>query len=521
MINVLIAGSQATEYIFDDNINMYFHNENVKIVTYPPKFFLDDYENLVKFSIENEIDIVVFDLLFDVVKYRSKNENFLDLLDSFIMKVSKMEILPIYNSPRYVNRVIVDENWSDKSHTASEFISVKIQDARNKELDRIEDFLNGYNKIHILKFDKDCSALEYNKKMGFADLYFNQAYYLNQLIQFDEFANKCFDGFPVYLRFQNFDEIKKYIKVDNDLLNDNTIILLKNVDGAALAYQTVEGKNHFIFRELLKMDFIIDGSFGKTKRLIHRKNFYRSNLKCLNGIWYTEEINDRRLSGDGKPKRILFYFTPMAAPKWAIDNYSEQALPDRFKSLSRSLVKDTVLVRIADVNLTRGSYFMSSVNYPEYEKNIVEFINSKVKEYNVPKNNVVFYGFSRGGLGAIYYGKLLDYQVVSVDPVVNAEYFLNEKNDPHFLNGIRKISYIDDINNMDDSKQIYSKILLSNSGTFNKIFESSVLPLNTGKTIKKIDLKDTSLKWHGQIANQTVPESLALINQLLDDRLNI
>lgn len=307
MINVLIAGSQATEYIFDDNINMYFHNENVKIVTYPPKFFLDDYENLVKFSIENEIDIVVFDLLFDVVKYRSKNENFLDLLDSFIMKVSKMEILPIYNSPRYVNRVIVDENWSDKSHTASEFISVKIQDARNKELDRIEDFLNGYNKIHILKFYKDCSALEYNKKMGFADLYFNQAYYLNQLIQFDEFANKCFDGFPVYLRFQNFDEIKKYIKVDNDLLNDNTIILLKNVDGAALAYQTVEGKNHFIFRELLKMDFIIDGSFGKTKRLIHRKKFYRSNLKCLNGIWYTEEINDRRLSGDGKPKRVFCF----------------------------------------------------------------------------------------------------------------------------------------------------------------------------------------------------------------------
>lgn len=143
------------------------------------------------------------------------------------------------------------------------------------------------------------------------------------------------------------------------------------------------------------MDYIIDGSFGKTKRLIHRSNFYRSNMKKLHNIWYTEEINKKRLSGSNKPKRILFYFTPMSAPKWATDNFAEQALPDRFKSLSRSLVKDTLLIRIADVNLTRGSYFMSSVNYPEYEKNIVNFIYAKIKEYNVLKENIVFYGFSR------------------------------------------------------------------------------------------------------------------------------
>lgn len=373
-----------------------------------------------------------------------------------------------------------------------------------------------------MHFDERCSALEFNKKKGFSDLYFNQAYYLNQLIQFDKISKKYFDVFPTYLKFNSFDEIESYLnQSDNKLTDPNTVILIENVDGAALAYQTSSGKKQTVLRKLLQLDYIIDGSFGKTKRLIHRQSFYRANMKKLHNIWYTEEINKKRLSGFNKPKRILFYFTPMAAPKWAIDNFAEQALPDRFRSLSRSLVKDTLLVRIADVNLTRGSYFVPSVNYPEYSKNMISFIDSKIKEYNVPKKNVVFYGFSRGGLGSLYYGKLLDYQVVSVDPVVDASYFLNQKDDPHFLNGTRKISFVDEINDIDDTDQQYSKIILSNSGTVNQIFESSVVPLNEGSTLKKINLKDTNIRWHGQLANQTVPESLTLINQLLDSRLRL
>lgn len=88
----------------------------------------------------------------------------------------------------------------------------------------------------------------------------------------------------------------------------------------------------------------------------------------------------------------------------------------------------------------------------------------------------------------MYYGKLLDFQVVSIDSVVDASYFLNNKNVPHFLEGTRKISFVDELNSLDDSKQKYSKIVLSNSGTVNQIFENSVEPLNKGSTLKKINL---------------------------------
>ena len=121
----------------------------------------------------------------------------------------------------------------------------------------------------------------------------------------------------------------------------------------------------------------------------------------------------------------------------------------------------------------------------------------------------------------MYYGKLLDFQVVSIDSVVDASYFLNNKNVPHFLEGTRKISFVDELNSLDDSKQKYSKIVLSNSGTVNQIFENSVEPLNKGSTLKKINLEDTNIRWHGQLANQTVPESLTLINQLLDSRFKL
>lgn len=525
MINVLVAGSQATQFIFDDSVNMYFHNENLDITTFSGQFFIENYQKLIELIGANDIDILVFDLLFDVVKSKFKNENFENQLKKFFSDLFtvKKGLKIIYNSPRYVNRVIVDENWNDKSHAGTEFLDLKIQANRNKDLDQLEEYIvNHFDNVDLMYFDKNCSALEFNKKKGFADLYFNQAYYLYQSIQFEKISKKFFREFPLYIKFNCFDEIERYFEhSDNKLKDPNTIILLENVDGAALAYQTTSGKKQIILRKLLQMDYIIDGSFGKTKRLIHRSNFYRSNMKKLHNIWYTEEINKKRLSGSNKPKRILFYFTPMSAPKWATDNFAEQALPDRFKSLSRSLVKDTLLIRIADVNLTRGSYFMSSVNYPEYEKNIVNFIYAKIKEYNVLKENVVFYGFSRGGLGSLYYGKLLDFQVVSIDPVVDASYFLNNKNDPHFLEGTRKISFVDELNSLDDSKQKYSKIVLSNSGTVNQIFENSVEPLNEGSTLKKINLEDTNIRWHGQLANQTVPESLTLINQLLDSRFKL
>lgn len=525
MINVLIAGSQATQFIFDNTVNMYFHNDNVNIIRFSDNFFIKKYKDLIDVINTNNIDILVFDLLFDVVKQPSNINDFENDLQQFLSSLfyENKDLKVIYNSPRYVNRVIVDEDWNEKSHKGTEFVGIKTQSDRNETLNLLEKFIDSqFENVDLMNFNKDCSALEFNKKKGFSDLYFNQAYYLNQLIQFDVISNKYFDGFPTYIRFDNFDDIERYMQQsENELSNQDTIILLENVDGAALAYQTSSGKNQVILRKLLQMDYIIDGSFGKTKRLIHRSNFYRSNMKKLHNVWYTEEINEKRLSGVKKPRRILFYFTPMSAPKWAIDNFAEQALPDRFRSLSRSLVKDTLLVRIADVNLTRGSYFMSTVNYPDYEQNLIDFINAKVEEYDVLKENVVFYGFSRGGLGSLYYGKLLDYQVVSVDPVVDASYFLENKNDPHFLNGTRKISFVDEINNIDDSNQHYSKIVLSNSGTMNQIFESSVVPLTEGKTLQKINLKDTSIKWHGQLATQTVPETLTLINQLLDSRLRV
>ncbi|WP_415749260.1 hypothetical protein, partial [Weissella hellenica] len=76
MINVLVAGSQATQFIFDDSVNMYFHNENLDITTFSGQFFIENYQKLIELIGANDIDILVFDLLFDVVKSKFKNENF-------------------------------------------------------------------------------------------------------------------------------------------------------------------------------------------------------------------------------------------------------------------------------------------------------------------------------------------------------------------------------------------------------------------------------------------------------------
>ena len=134
---------------------------------------------------------------------------------------------------------------------------------------------------------------------------------------------------------------------------------------------------------------------------------------------------------------------------------------------------------------------------------------------------MVLYGFSRGGFGSLYYGKLLDLQVVSVDPVIDASFFVESRQDMHFLKYLRKIDLVSELNEISDANQEYYKIILSNEKTGNKIYENSVLPIDKGKTLKVINLKDKNANWHGKIAEQTVPETLTLINGLLDSRFSI
>ncbi|MEX5913733.1 accessory Sec system protein Asp2 [Staphylococcus ureilyticus] len=87
--------------------------------------------------------------------------------------------------------------------------------------------------------------------------------------------------------------------------------------------------------------------------------------------------------------------------------------------MERSLVKNVYTMRIMDLNVSHGSHYISTSNFPDYEKNIQLSILNLIEKLNIKKENVVLYGGSKGGTGALYHGAALDLKTLAVDPIVN------------------------------------------------------------------------------------------------------
>lgn len=62
-------------------------------------------------------------------------------------------------------------------------------------------------------------------------------------------------------------------------------------------------------------------------------------------------------------KKIVFYFMPISGGvDWRSANAMNRLMPYYFKNLSRSLIKNTIIIRIADINGVRGSGYTNSYN---------------------------------------------------------------------------------------------------------------------------------------------------------------
>ncbi|GAB2025900.1 hypothetical protein OfM1_19720 [Lactovum odontotermitis] len=124
-----------------------------------------------------------------------------------------------------------------------------------------------------------------------------------------------------------------------------------------------------------------------------------------------------------------------------------QAPENNYRSLQKFLLKNTILLRIADSNLISGSYYQNTENFPDYELKIQELIKKVAFDNEVPLSNIVCYGTSKGGVGALIHGLTGNYPIVTFDPMINREEYM-ANGDEHFCFDCVPVDFTERINHL-------------------------------------------------------------------------
>lgn len=68
-----------------------------------------------------------------------------------------------------------------------------------------------------------------------------------------------------------------------------------------------------------------------------------------------------------------------------------------------------------------------------FEQRVHDLIIHIANEYHIEKDNIILYGANKGGTGAVLHSILGGYHAIAVDPVVSDSFFIEKRNDQHFV----------------------------------------------------------------------------------------
>ncbi|MEK4298279.1 accessory Sec system protein Asp2 [Oceanobacillus sp. FSL W8-0428] len=305
--------------------------------------------------------------------------------------------------------------------------------------------------------------------------------------------------------YQTFDTITSKKIIVNTYSDKNLIKLARRNKDAYKLYKKLLENNYMLY-------FHKDGKSHLYNRKYISEIWKRKDLYQQGEIFYTIDKPEGRKNNElSDDKRLLVIFTCMPAN----DNYdnhslSERIFPKFFDGIERNLVKNVYIMRITDLNLSHGSHYQNTDNYPTMERDIIDSIKNVQNELDITDEKTVLYGVSKGGTGALHYGSMLDLKSLSVDPILNLEEY-NQK-DEHFLKDLRKIDVTEDINSSLARQSNRKKYII---GSQNVEFNYSKIVKITGSNTVIINKKDNHIKEHPDVSRNTVPEQLMILNHLL------
>lgn len=309
--------------------------------------------------------------------------------------------------------------------------------------------------------------------------------------------------------YQLYDEIE---------FNDQKkILIFTNSKSNLLSLSRSDNQAYLCYKKILSNDYILYYHEHGISKFYKRKNvnelWKRKDLHQFNDLFFTltppKEENKNTLS---KNKLLIIFPCMPTTEDYTNSLIPKRMFPDFFMSIDKYLVKNTYILRIMDLNLSHGSHFVNTINYPTMERDIKECIKYIQETLDIESQNIVLYGVSKGGTGAILHGSSLDLKLLAVDPIIDlAEY---NNSDDHYLKNFRKENISNQImNNLVKSDKSEKYIFCSPTVEFNYKALNNI----NSNNLHKIEIIDSNITHHNNISKNCVPQQLMILNKLLSD----
>jgi len=426
----------------------------------------------------------------------------IDQVETFQKKV--LEISPktvlIFNGARFPKKMskngVIQEEYDPKKYKLSTHDIKRY----NKIWRALDNALINKN-FEVLQFDQKNSAAEVNFPTGKQWYYlYNQNYYTDVQSQIEMVAQKYGLGPKI---------VTLDLDSDPDISESDPDVVFLNVPNEKNDLKVFkEDKN--ARKQALKIaqqDYVLHGNRGSSYRFIKRTEL-KTKFPKFKDLHYRliPPKEDKKYWGNKLLVRMFGFSLPHKT------SVIQRNFRLDFKTLKDSIVKDTYILEIGDINLIAGSFYANTPNYPDYEEQVQELIKCIANEYNIDNDSIITYGTSRGATGAVLHGALGNYKFVAADPAINDMPWYVDS-DAHYVEGVREIDYTDKVANAlnNYTRNKCDGIVLAASKVGATFSSHLRLPL------EKITLIDMNLDLyqHSKINGKSVPIQLGYINSLL------
>ncbi|MCX2456199.1 XcbB/CpsF family capsular polysaccharide biosynthesis protein [Lacticaseibacillus nasuensis] len=277
-------------------------------------------------------------------------------------------------------------------------------------------------------------------------------------------------------------------------------------------------KTKGVYRDLMAHDYVLymhaKGRSYLIKRPLVGHIWERTDLHQGGETFYTIQEPLPNKQNQLGPMRLAVVFSSMPpAADYYSSNLAKRMFVQNYPSLPKHLLKNTVILRIIDLNRNAGSYYMNTANYPTFETDVQQIIQAVMDKFQIDPDNVVLYGGSKGGSGALLHAIIGNYHGVVVDPIFNQTPYWQAQADLHYLQGILPEKLLPLYQQLLDTHPNTREITIIGSAQVQDNY-AEYIKLKSN-SIRILTVRDEHIKVHPDVSANTMIEQVTAMNHYL------